>query len=193
MIKKLVLVLVAALAATTLTGTPALASVPDWDRIAMPTTAQRAQIEAAGLPVQGDGWQFAPATNHVVNSMMESPAVAARRSLSDCASLGGFFFCTWLDINGGGTRWSFNYTKFDTWINNAVSYQGSALNNEASSWVNLTPYTITIFDSQFCYFTAWNRNLVSGAQATAQGSDWNDKVSGMGKVNMPHEPCLPQP
>lgn len=184
---KAVLAAVAFIAGSLLVGNnPAQASVPDWDKAptkitweGVPTSAQMAQIEANGKPIYGQGWSFQPAQARV--NMPESPVAAAKRAASDCANLGGFFFCTWVDANYGGSRWAWSEQTISSWWNHGISFASSpepnGINNRGSAWVNNTTHAMNLFDSISCDFSYWNRQMQVGQQASGGGSDWNDRVS----------------
>lgn len=162
-------------------GSPAKASVPNWD--AAPSAAKMAAIEAAGQPAQGEGWAFRPA-----RATVETPAMAAKRAASDCAAL-GFFFCTWKDTNYSGLWWAFSQNTINGWYNYSFSFRSSpppgGINNTGSSWVNNTTHSMRLFDDVNCdplNGLAWYRDMTPGQQAVGGGSDWNDRVSAIGWI-----------
>jgi hypothetical protein len=171
--RKWIMVMVVALAAALTLNSPAQASVPDWDA-----------VSHSSVVVVGDGWQFHPAS---AVQTVETPAMAAKRSAADCAAL-GFFFCTWKDINYTGLWWAFSQTTINSWYNYSFSFRSSpppaGINNTGSSWVNDTTFTMYLFDDVNCDHInglGWLRDLAPGHVATAQGSDWNDRVSAIGR------------
>jgi hypothetical protein len=88
-------------------------------------------------------------------------------------------FCAWHQINYTGTMTVYYWTD----VQNGVSLPGSGHNNTGSSWINRfttndTAHIVLLIDTDNCITTGvWYRQLNPGQAATAQGSDWNDRVS----------------
>lgn len=99
-----------------------------------------------------------------------SPAQAA---LTDCP-VGNF--CIWSSTNYGGTRWTFNKSSIDAGTNHGIRL-GTFATNQGSSFYNHTTVKINIYDSNDCEYSPWTRTMSSGQYATAQGSDWDNRVS----------------
>ena len=105
---------------------------------------------------------------------------ALRRSLGQC---GSDKFCAW-----HGYQWTGDYDQYYPAV---LQFQGYSLpgtgdNNTASSWFNnstcgagCNPETrrVFLYDSSNCVSYPWYRSMVRGQIASAEGSDWNDRVS----------------
>jgi len=113
----------------------------------------------------------------------EIPSAAMRRALSDCP---GARFCAWHGINYTSTRTEYANAQLSV----GVSLPGSGHNNTGSSWYNNfgcgsgcspSDLTVWLYESSNCHDNlgteVWSRHLARGQTATAQGSDWNDRVS----------------
>lgn len=110
----------------------------------------------------------------------ETHQQAVKRNLGQC---GSDKFCAWHLYQWQG--------EFDQYYPAVLQFQGYSLpgtgdNNTASSWFNNsacgagcgpTDRIVYLYDSSNCISYPWYRSMVRGQVASAEGSDWNDRVS----------------
>lgn len=151
-------------------------------------------VLAGATPAQAVGPDWAAAwvaPSHV--AIVETPAMAARRAAIDCPDL---YICLWKDINFAGGRWQFHENTVQGWPNWSFSLRSSpppaGINNTSSSWVNNMGFTMDLYDDDYCNYqqgSHWFRELAVYQVATAQGSDWNDRISALGWVGRSNFNC----
>lgn len=144
----------------------------------------------AGVTLAGAQPAMALPIEHAPSHLytVETPEMAARRAAADCD---WSRICMWVDINFTGKRWDFtdsfivNRPNFSFSLRSSSCGAPNCINNQGSSWVNNLSYNIRLFDDSFCdhlYGLPWYRDIAPGQNATAQGSDWNDRVSAFGWI-----------
>lgn len=107
----------------------------------------------------------------IVGSLVAvAPAQAAP---SDCPS---GYMCIWTNINGTGARFQWSYGTIVDSYHNGVRL-GSGITNRGLSFYNRTGSAIRIYDDPTCHLSPWARDMSNGQYATAQGSDWGNRVS----------------
>lgn len=100
-------------------------------------------------------------------------AAPAHADLTDCP-LGSF--CFWTLTNYQGTRYTYNKGDIDTYYRRGVRL-GKFASNRANSWFNNTTVSMNIYDDGACGYSPWTRTLAPKQYATAQGSDWGNRMS----------------
>jgi hypothetical protein len=110
----------------------------------------------------------------------ETHQQAVRRNLGQC---GSDKFCAWHLY-----QWQGEYDQYYPATMQFIGYSlpGTGDNNTASSWFNNsacgagcgpTDRIAYLYDDAHCISYPWYRSMVRGQVASAEGSDWDDRVS----------------
>lgn len=108
----------------------------------------------------------------------ETHQQAVQRNLGQCPSA---YFCAWHLY-----QWQGTFTAYrGVYMNGGYSLPGTGDNNTASSWFNNIDCPncppdngrVFLYDDPHCNSYPWYRLMVRGQVASAEGSDWNDRVS----------------
>lgn len=178
---KRILALIAALAILTglgVAGSPAQASVPDWDKAGY--SAEMAEtLKARGFTVKTPAeWAAISTTEYGV----------ARKAPTDCPFRPPWgtaeTLCLWNGYGWSGTRWNIPLSWLGDRPNvnvpfNGLSFYGSGINNASKSWYNQTYYDIRLFDRDDCQNSGWYRTLGAGEAAVsydASTNDWENRI-----------------
>ena len=95
---------------------------------------------------------------------------------SDCPS---DYFCVWINYDYLGGRWQASKTQFVNAYHNGI-HLPTGFNNAGKSFYNHligSSWQVNIYDSANCFQGPWYRTMQAGQKATAQGSDWGNRVS----------------
>lgn len=109
----------------------------------------------------------------VAGLMTPSPGYAVA---SDCPT---DYFCVWINYDYLGGRWQASKTQFVNAYHNGI-HLPTGFNNAGKSFYNHlsgASWAVIIFDASNCSTGSWNREMQAGQKATAQGSDWGNRVS----------------
>lgn len=161
--------------------------------------SQGSQMQAAQASVKAHPVVAYSADGKLLNGILsgysaprrfgQTPEQAARAGYADCP---GNYFCTWHGYAGAGTSLFYPNSVMQYYA--GIYLPGSGENNTGSSWYNLLgtgtscTCTVWLYDTEYC--AGWKRSLTKGAIATAQGSDWNDRVSSYSTQNYISTNCL---
>jgi hypothetical protein len=109
----------------------------------------------------------------------ETHEQAVRRNLGQCPEA---YFCAWHLY-----QWQGEFDAYaGVYMNGGFSLPGTGDNNTASSWFNniacgggcgVDSGKVYLYDDAHCLSYPWYRGMVRGQIASAEGSDWNDRVS----------------
>lgn len=171
----------AVMAGIGLAGSPASASVPDWDL----KSGVHSAAEWAAIATAPDAQDLAFAQN-----LPASLTTLAKRTADECPSRpptgSSETFCLWNGYNFTGTVWKIPRA----WLGdtngsnpyNGLSFSGSGINNASKSWYNQTYYTVRLFDNESCIGIGWYRDLAGSDWALSYDANTNDWENRMGSI-----------
>lgn len=169
----------AVMAGIGLAGSPASASVPEWDSLGVHSAAEWNAIKTAP-----DAQDLAFA-----HSLPASMGTLAKRSADECPpppppSNRTEYLCLWNGYGYTGTVWKIPVTwlQDSNGVNavNGLSFTGSGINDASKGWVNNTYNTVRLYDNSSCQNSGWYRDMGAGTwalQYSAGDADWENRIS----------------
>jgi len=168
----------AVLAGLTLAGSPAQASVPEWDK--------------GGTVHSAAEWESIKTVDqNFAHNLPASREAVMRKIAGDCVPRPPVgpkeHLCLW---NG----WSYNGTMWDiplSWLqtasvgpNNGISFTGSGINNASKGWWNRTYQKITLYDNESCQNSGFIRDMVAEQFAVSDNAASNDWENLFGSASL---------